>query len=200
MNKFALLLAGVVFTGTAFAAPPTYLEFAYITGGENNDRGAGGGEKDGFEFAGSWGFNDNWYAGGLIGSYDRDDADYEYFNVNGGYSQSLNDKLSMILEGGLWFGERDETGGNKEDPTAIEAKVGLSTMLTDKLNLQGTFSLVGGDLDNGTANEDLSNFIWSLGGSYSFNENLSMSVKLVDGSNGVNGQDEVLRIGGRYTF
>jgi hypothetical protein len=201
MNKFALLLAGVVFTGTAFAAPPTYLEFAYITGGENNNRG-GNAEKDGFEFAGSWGFNDNWYAGGIIGTYENGNSDFDYININGGYSQSLNDKLSMILEGGLWFGDRDapNANGGNGDPTAIEAKVGLNTMLSDKLGLFGTFSLVGGDLDNVGGNDDLSNFIWSLGGSYAFTENLSLSVKLVDGVNGVNGQDEVLRIGGRYTF
>jgi hypothetical protein len=200
MNKFALLLAGVVFTGTAFAAPPTYLEFAYITGGENNQRG-GNDEKNGIEIAGSWGFNENWYAGGMIGSYDTDGPDYDYINNNGGYSQSLNEKLTMILEGGLWFGDRSAAlPAGDGDPTAIEAKVGLNTMLSDKLGLFGTFSLVGGDLDNVVGNDDLSNFIWSLGGSYSFNENLSLSVKLVDGVNGVNGQDEVLRIGGRYTF
>ena len=56
-----------------------------------------------------------------------------------------------------------------------------------------------GDLDV-DSNDDLSNFIWSLGGSYSFTDTISMSVKLVDGMNGVNGQDEVLRIGGRWTF
>ncbi len=133
MKKFTLLLAGLALSSGTFAAPPTYLELAYITGGENNDRGAGGGEKDGFEFAGSWGFNENWYAGGAIGSYDRADADYDYININGGYSQSLNEKLSMNLEGGLWFGERDQPGGNDPEPSAIEAKVGLSTMLTDKL-------------------------------------------------------------------
>jgi len=60
-------------------------------------------------------------------------------------------------------------------------------------------SLVWGDLDEG-GNDDLSNFIWSLGGSYNFTDNISMNVKLVDGFNGVNGQNEVLRIGGRWTF
>jgi hypothetical protein len=72
-------------------------------------------------------------------------------------------------------------------------------MISDKFSLFGTFSLVSGDLDTDT-NDDLNNFIWSLGGAYSFTDTISLNVKLVNGSNGVNGQDEVLRIAGRWTF
>ena len=199
MKKFILILAGLAMSGVALATPSTYLEFAYITGGENNERG-GNEDKDGVEFAGSWGFNENWYAGGIIGRYDSGNADYDYFNANGGYVHSLNGKTSLALEGGLWAGERDpDNGTDKSDPTALEVKAGLDTMISDKFSIFGTLSLVWGDLDEG-GNDDLSNFIWSLGGSYSFTDTISMNVKLVDGFNGVNGQNEVLRIGGRWTF
>jgi hypothetical protein len=200
MKNFILILAGLAMSGVALAAPPTYLEFAYISGGENNDRSGSNDDKDGIEFTGSWGFNENWYAGGIIGRYDDGTADYDYINANGGYAHSLNEKSNLSLEGGLWFGEKDpDSGAPKSDPTAIEAKAGIDTMISDKFSVFGTLSLVWGDLDVDT-NDDLSNFIWSLGGSYSFTDTISMSVKLVDGKNGVNGQDEVLRIGGRWTF
>jgi hypothetical protein len=199
MKKFILILAGLAMSGVALAAPPTYLEFAYITGGENNDRG-GNEDKDGVEFAGSWGFNENWYAGGIIGTYDSN-VDNDYINANGGYVQTINEKTSVFLEGGLWLGEQDNNGGTEDtDPRALEAKVGINSALSDKLGLFGTFSYVIGDTDAPSGDDDLKNFIWSLGGSYTFTENFSMNVKLVDGVNGVNGQNEVLRIAGRWTF
>jgi hypothetical protein len=198
MKKFILVLAGLAMSSAVLAAPSTYLEFGYITGGENGRNGTN--KENGYEFAGSWGFNENWYAGGIIGSYDiRNGSEYTYFNANGGYAHAISEKTSLNLEGGLWFGEEKEDNGDKNDPTAIEAKAGVTTMLSDKFNVFGTLSLVAGDLDNG-GNEDLSNFIWSLGGAYSFTETISLNVKLVNGVNGVNGQDEVLRIAGRWTF
>jgi hypothetical protein len=68
------------------------------------------------------------------------------------------------------------------------------------LSVFGTLSLIGGDTDDGSSNEDISNLVYSLGGAYSFSDRISLNVKLVNGINGVNGQDEVLRIGGRWTF
>jgi len=82
---------------------------------------------------------------------------------------------------------------------SAEEKIGLNTMISDKFSLFGTFGLVSGDSDTDT-DDDLSNFIYSLGGAYSFTDTISLNVKLVNGSNGINGQDEVLRIAGRWTF
>ena len=72
-------------------------------------------------------------------------------------------------------------------------------MLAENFSVFGTLSIVGGDRDTDT-NEDISNFIYSVGGAYSFTENFSLNAKIVNGVNGVNGQDEVLRLGGRWTF
>jgi hypothetical protein len=200
MKKLVITIIGLAFSSIALAAPPTYVEFDYITGGENNNRGNGT-DKAGFEFAGSWGFNENWYVGGILGNYDaKGFADYGYLNANGGYMLPLNEKTSLIAEGGLWLGSTDYDGPQGDtDPWALEAKVGLNTMIADKVGLFGTFSLVGGDLDT-SGNDDLSNFVWQLGGSYNINERISVLVKLVNGVNGVNGQDEVLKIAARWTF
>jgi hypothetical protein len=199
MNKLVLVLVSLALSGTALAGPSTFAEFALINGGENGRNGSG--KENGFEFAGAWAFNENWYIGGVLGEYDRrNQAENTYFNANGGYVHDLSPKTSLNLEGGLWYGEQKNTNGYKAKPTAIEAKAGLNTMITDKFGLFGTFSLVGGDLDAENGDDDLNNFIWSLGGAYSFSDRISLNVKLVNGSNGVNGQDEVLRIAGRWTF
>jgi hypothetical protein len=204
MKKFILVLAGLVISSTTFAAPPTFAEGGLIFGGENGRNS--GGKQNGIEATGSWGINENWYIGGTLGYYDRKDCcENSYVNFNGGYAMRLNDKTTLNFEGGLWFGEEKLTSGpnegDKSKPSALEAKVGMNHMLTEKFGLFGTFSLVGADLDTDDSDEDdLSNFIWSLGGAYAFTDVFSLNVKLVNGVNGVNGQDEVLRVGARWTF
>ena len=44
------------------------------------------------------------------------------------------------------------------------------------------------------------NYVWSLGGAYAISERISINLKVVNGVNGVNGQDQVLRLAGRWTF
>ena len=204
MKKFIFVLAGLAMSSVAMAGASSFAEFALVTGGEGSSRNSGG-KENGFEFAGAWAFNDNWYIGGVAGQYDQRDArEWTYFDINGGYVKSLNPKTDLTLEGGFWFGENENNSGdkNKNKPKVLEAKAGINTMLSDDFSIFGTLSLVGGDKDcePGCGNEDITNFIWSLGGAYSFTETISLNVKLVNGVNGVNGQDEVLRVGGRWTF
>jgi hypothetical protein len=200
MKRFILLLAGLALSGIAMAGPTSYAEFALVTGGENNNRNNVSGKENGFEFAGAWAFNDNWYVGGIAGEYDQRNArEWTYFDINGGYVKSLSPKTDLTLEGGFWFGENTQSGTPKRKPTVLEAKAGVSTMVADNLSIFGTLSLIGGDTDAPT-NDDISNLVYSLGGAYSFSDRISLNVKLVNGINGVNGQDEVLRIGGRWTF
>ena len=200
MKKFILVLAGLAMSGVAMAGASSFAEFALVTGGENNARNSGG-KENGFEFAGAWAFNDNWYIGGVAGEYDQRDArEWTYFDINGGYVKNLSPKTDLTLEGGFWFGENTQSGTPKRKPKVLEAKAGISTMVADNFSVFGTLSLIGGDTDDGSSNEDISNLVYSLGGAYSFTETISMNVKLVNGVNGVNGQDEVLRIGGRWTF
>ena len=203
MKKLVLVLAGLALSSTAMAGNSSYAEFALVTGGENARNSTG--KENGFEFAGAWAFNENWYVGGIAGNYDvREGREWTYFDINGGYVKSINPKTDLTLEGGFWFGENESNGANKDKnkPKVLEAKAGINTMLSDSLSVFGTLSLIGGDTDItcNNCNKDISNFVYSLGGAYSFTETISLNVKLVNGVNGVNGQDEVLRIGGRWTF
>ena len=201
MKKLVLVLASLALSSAAFAGNSSYAEFALVTGGENARNS--GGKENGFEFAGAWAFNENWYIGGIAGNYVvREGREWTYFDINGGYVKSINPKTDLTLEGGFWFGENERNNGDKEKqkPKVLEAKAGINTMLSDNLSVFGTLSLIGGDTDAFAGNDDISNFVWSLGGAYSFTETISLNVKLVNGVNGVNGQDEVLRIGGRWTF
>lgn len=201
MKKILILLVGATLANVAAAGPSSYAEFALITGGENNARNSTG-KENGFEFTGAWAFNENWYIGGIVGEYDQRDArEWTYVNLNGGYVKSLSPKTDLTLEGGFWFGENKQSGTEKRKPKVLEAKAGVSQMISDNFSVFGTLSLIGGDTDNPNSDlEDISNVVYSLGGAYSFTETISLNVKLVNGINGVNGQDEVLRVGGRWTF
>jgi len=198
MKRLSIALIGLALSGAALAAPSSYVELGYITGGENGENGSG--EENGFEFAGSYAFSKMWYAGGIIGSYERDRSNTEndYFNINGGATFGMTERTDLITEVGLWFGEQ-KTSGTKTEPTALELKVGVNTLVVDKLALFGHISLIGGDLDT-PSNSDLTNFVWSIGGAYNFTPNFSLNLKIVEGSNGVNGQSDVVRLGGRWTF
>jgi hypothetical protein len=193
-----------LFAGTATAGPSTFAEFGYITGGENGENGSG--SEDGVEIAGAFKITDIWYVAGSLGHYERDftgggDIENDYLNIAGGVAIGLNDKTDFIGEIGVWAGEQDRDGGEggSTDPLAIEFKTGVSHAVTDKFSLGGTISLVAGDTDQ-PGNSDLTNFVWSAGGAYAFTPNLSLNLKLVEGSNGVNGQSDVVRIGARWTF
>jgi hypothetical protein len=105
----------------------------------------------------------------------------------------------LIVEFGLWSGDQTTNAGVKTDPKAVEVKFGLSHMIGDKFSTFGTISLVAGDLDTPT-DSDLRNFVWSAGGAYIFTKHISASLKIVKGSNGVNGQSDVARAAFRWTF
>jgi hypothetical protein len=198
MKNIVVVLLGVLLSSVAMAEPATFVEGAYVFGGENGRNGEG--REGGLEFAGSWGINENWYTGGALGYYDGSDGQANtYLNANGGYAIGVSDKTSVNFEGGLWFGHQSNQSAPSNDPRAIEAKVGVNHQLADKFSVFGTMAIVHADLDTPT-NDDLSNFIYSIGGAYAFTDAFSLNVKMVNGVNGVNGQDEVLRIAGRFSF
>ena len=91
---------------------------------------------------------------------------------------------------GLTLGDRHAT---------FELKAGVNQALSEKFNIFGTLAWVTGDLDL-PSNSNLRNYVWSLGAAYSFGKRISINLKIVNGVNGVNGQDQVLRLGGRWTF
>jgi hypothetical protein len=189
-----------LFAGVALAGPSTFAEIGYISGGKNGENGDG--SEDGFEAAGAFRLGEVWYVGGAIGTYDRDEAELEndYLNLAVGAAIGLTPKTDFIGEVGLWLGEQDNPHGDPDsDPKAIELKTGVSHAVTDNFSLGGTISLVGGDTDQ-PGDDDLRNFVWSAGGAYAFTPNFSVSLKLVEGSNGVNGQSDVVRLGARWTF
>jgi len=198
MKRLLILTAGLMLSTAAVAAPASFIELAYITGGENGENGPD--RQNGLEVAGRWGINDQWYLGGIIGTYDRDNvADNDYFNVNGGTLRALTERTDLVLEGGLWAGSQDNETGPDTDPKAIEFKFGLRTKIGEKFTGFGSISLVAGDLDT-SSDDDLRNFVWAAGGAYSFNKHFALSLQVVEGSNGVNGQSDVARIGGHWTF
>jgi len=201
MKRIALTLAALLLaTTTAFAQTSSFVEGAWATGGENGRNG--GSKQNGLEVAGAWGISDNWYIGGALGRFDRKDvAENNYLNLNGGYAVKAAENTTLNFEGGLWFGEEtDDLTNIKTKPSAIEAKVGLTQSLSDKLSVFGTLSLVRADLDTDNKDDDLSNSIWTIGGAYNFTDLFSLNIKYGDGSNGVNGMTQVVRIGARFSF
>lgn len=198
MKSLVVVLLALMLSTAVMAAPATYVEGAYVIGGKNGENGAG--SHKGFEAAGSFGLNEQWYIGGVLGSFDRSEfGDNDYLNFNGGMIHGLTETTDLIVEFGLWSGDQTTNAGVKTDPKAFEVKFGLSHMIGEKFSTFGTISLVAGDLDTPT-DSDLRNFVWSAGGAYIFTEHISASLKIVKGSNGVNGQSDVARAAFRWTF
>ena len=204
----AACAASLALTGTAFADASTFVEVGYIIGGENGQDANNAnvnnnsGERQGLEVAGAFAIDEMWYIGGVLGRYDRDDINTEntYLAINGGAVIEMTDKTDLFGEAALWLGDQDNPGGTPDtDPRAIEAKVGVTTAVTDKFSLFGTISLVAADLDRPT-NDSLRNFVWSAGGAYAFTDLFSLNLKIVEGSNGVNGQTDIARLGFRFSF
>jgi hypothetical protein len=195
-------MACLVFCGVAVAEPSTFVEIALIDGGENGRNGAS--DQLGLEATGDVGLGEHWYVGGILGKFNRDsssgDIENTYFNAHGGYLFDVAEDTGVILEAGLWIGDQDNPGNAVDtDPRALELKAGVSQALSEKFNIFGTLAWVNGDLDT-VSSSNLRNYVWSLGASYNIGEHFSINLKIVNGVNGVNGQDQVLRLGGRYTF
>jgi hypothetical protein len=196
-----LVLACLLFSGVAVAGPDTFVEVALIDGGENGRNGSS--DQFGLEATGDIGLGDHWYVGGVLGRFDRDsssgDIENSYLNAHGGYLFSLAENTSFNLEAGLWLGDQDNPGDSDTDPRALELKAGVNQSLSEKFGIFGTVAWVKGDLDTPN-DDDLRNYVWSLGAGYAFGELFSINLKIVNGVNGVNGQDEVVRFAGRWTF
>jgi hypothetical protein len=194
-------LACLVFCGVVVAGPATFVEIALVDGGENGRNGAS--DQWGFEAAGDVGLGDHWYVGGILGTFKRDfsggDVDNTYFNAHGGYLFPVAENTGVTVEAGLWIGQQDNPGDDDTDPQAFELKAGVSQALSEKFGIFGTLAWVNGDLDI-PDDSNLRNYVWSLGGVYNISKRISINLKVVNGVNGVHGQDQVLRLAGRWTF
>ena len=178
MKNFTIVLLALLLSTAAMAAPSTYVEGAYVMGGKNGENGSG--SQNGFEVAGSFGVSEQWYVGGVLGSFDRSSfGDNDYLNINGGMIHNLVEKTDLIVEFGLWTGDQATNAGVKTDPKSLEVKFGLSHMIGEKFSAFGTISLVAGDLDTPT-DSDLRNFVWSAGGAYMFTKHISASGQVVE--------------------
>ena len=201
LKKIMLVLACLVFSGVVVAQPATFVEIALIDGGENGRNGSSDG--GGFEATGDVGLGDHWYVGGILGKFNRDfsngDVDNTYFNAHGGYLFPVAENTGVTLEAGLWLGQQDNPGDVDTDPTAFELKAGVTQALAEKFGIFGSLAWITGDLDT-DQDSNLRNYVWSLGGVYTISKRISINLKIVNGVNGVNGQDQVLRLAGRWTF
>jgi len=202
MKKTTLALASLLFSGVALAQPATFVEIALVDGGENARNGSS--DQFGLEVAGDAGLDDHWYLGGTLGHFSRDfsgdDTDNDYLNVHAGYLFPVEETTHVNLEAGLWLGDQDNPGTQEDTkPRAFEIKAGVSQDLSEKFGIFGTLSWVDGDLDT-PQDSNLRNYVWSLGAAYAISESWSINLKIVNGVNGVNGQDQVLRFAGRFTF
>ena len=202
MKKIIIGLTCLVICGVAVAGPATFVEIALIDGGDNGRNGSS--DQSGFEATGDVGLGDHWYVGGIVGKFNRDfsddDIDNTYFNAHGGYLFPVAENTGVTVEAGLWLGQQDNPGDQDDtDPQAFELKAGVSQAISDKFGIFGTLAWVNGDLDT-DEDSNLRNYVWSLGGAYNISKRISLNLKIVNGVNGVHGQDQVLRFGARWTF
>jgi hypothetical protein len=206
MKRLTIALIAMMLSGGAFAGASSFVDAGLVIGGEGSGSqdGSAGNSSGGIEVAGAWAINDVWYIGGVGGNYTREggngDTDNTYLAFNGGAVIGLTEKTDIFGEAAIWSGKQDNPDNAADtDPKAIEAKAGITTLVGDKLTLGATISLIAADLDTGS-DDSLRNFVWSAGGAWNFTPHMAATFKLADGSNGVNGQTDIFRIGFRYTF
>jgi len=206
MNRLTIAVMGMMLSGAAFAGASSYVDGGLVIGGKGSGSqdGSAGNSSGGIEVTGAWAITDLWYIGGVGGTYTREggggDTDNTYLAFNGGAVIGLTEKTDVFGEAAIWAGNQDNPGGAADsDPKAIEAKAGINTKVGEKLTLGATISLIAADLDSG-GSDSLRNFVWSAGGAWNFTPHMAATFKLADGSNGVNGQTDIFRIGFRYTF
>jgi len=85
------------------------------------------------------------------------------------------ENTGVIVEAGLWAGRQSNPGATPDtDPLAFEIKAGIAQALSKKFDIFG-----------------------SLGAAYKFGKHWGINLRVV---NGVNGQDQVMRFAGSYTF
>jgi len=201
LKKIMFVLACLVFSGVAVAGSATFVEIALIDGGENGRNGSS--DQSGFEATGDVGFGDHWYVGGIVGQFNRDssggDIGNTYFNAHGGYLFPVAEDTGVTVEAGLWLGQQDNPGDDDTDPQAFELKAGVTQAISEKFGIFGSLAWVTGDIDT-AQNSNIRNYVWSLGAVYNISKRISINLKIVNGVNGVNGQDQVLRLAGRWTF
>jgi len=107
------------------------------------------------------------------------------------------ENTGVIVEAGLWAGRQSNPGATPDtDPLAFEIKAGIAQALSKKFDIFGSLAWVTGDLDT-SSNSNLRNYVWSLGAAYKFGKHWGINLRVV---NGVNGQDQVMRFAGSYTF
>jgi hypothetical protein len=201
MKRLTIALIGMLLSGGAFAGASSFVDGGLVIGGkgDGSQNGSAGNSSGGIEVTGAWAINDLWYIGGVGGSYSNGDVDNTYLAFNGGAVIGLTEKTDVFGEAAIWAGQQDNPDGASDtDPKAIEAKAGITTKVGDKLTLGASISLIAGNLDTGDS--ALRNFVWSAGGAWNFTPHMAATFKLADGSNGVNGQTDIFRIGFRYTF
>ena len=101
MKKLSIALVAMVLNSAAMAAPSTFAELGLIVGGENGGN-AENSEVGGLEIAGSFAFNEVWYAGGVIGGFESDPfgnntkTENDYININGGAVTALSERTDRI--------------------------------------------------------------------------------------------------------
>lgn len=144
-------------------------------------------DGDGFEIAGSYELNDQFF---VFGKWQDQDLDFgidgRTIEFGGAYVHSFSDKLDLI--GQLSYIDSELKAGNATlDDDGLGLGAGIRARVNDAVQLEAGLKYV--DFDGG------SDTGFTFGGRYYFNENLA-----VGASAEFNDNADTLRVGVRYEF
>jgi len=195
MKKSILALAAMAITGTAVAGPNwTYVDAGYVRGSSGNE------DTDGFSLQGSVGFAEIWHAqldysdGEANGGKSSGGTDNDGYTFTVGVNPAVSDTTDLVFDLS-YFDIDNDTASSSSSVDGYGLGVGLRTMWTDQLEVNGGAEVVSGDA--GGSNSDFTNVIVSVGGVYSFTDNVAVSMDVANG--GIVGGNAA-RFGVRWNF
>lgn len=146
----------------------TYVE-AYYQDIELDDFDADG---DGFAIRGSFALTDDWF---MIVGYQAADfdpgVDFDHAYLGAGYRTPINDRVDLFATVSYLTADVSADGFNSIDDDGFGVAVGVRGLVTDQLELAGSFGY--SDLDNGVDGTAI-----SAGALYSFTEAFALGLEI----------------------
>ncbi len=154
------LLAGVISSAAVFAQADDHFSFDYVQAGyatlDMNTRAGDPDEYTGFQLAGSYSLNENFFVAGEYNATSEAGVDVTFSKFGLGYTQSVNDSLAYYTQVSHMITELGSRMAGDFEDKGTQFDVGLRFKMADNFELKGavehlrdadknrTFFVVGG--------------------------------------------------------
>ncbi|MDP7271659.1 MAG: hypothetical protein QGG65_10015, partial [Gammaproteobacteria bacterium] len=147
---------------------------------------------NGFSVGGSIAFGGNWHAKLEYRDIDESGSgglEFDGYRAAIGLHPALTADTDLVMEVGYFDWDRDDLD---DEADGFDVSFGVSSMITDKLELRAIISTQMGEWDDMGGEEDFTDSGLTVGGQWNWNDNASTSVDLTE--------DEVVKVAYRWNF